>query len=284
MTRALISQGHDVEGFDLKDGVDAMDVFTTNEVVYDLVIHLAAIVGGRETIENSPLVVAHDLALDSVFFNWAVRTKQPRIVYYSSSAAYPVSEQTWLWSESYRQTKKVWGLVENSIDLNAVEQPDMTYGWAKLTGEYLASFAEAEGTRVHVFRPFSGYGEDQDLTYPFPSFIKRAVDRDDPFVIWGDGNQYRDFIHISDVVSGTLEAVRNDISGPVNLCTGRPVNFTELAKITTEIAGYRPSFEYLTDKPVGVQFRVGDPTKMNTFYTPKITLEEGVARALAYHS
>lgn len=289
--RQLLPEGHELYTNDLKPGKtnskqshwqgDCRDMFKKfPDIKFDLVIHLAAIVGGRETIENHPLSVADDLSIDAEMFQWALATGQPRIVYYSSSAAYPIASQVRIFSEAYEKDNEVWGLRENDIDLSEIDQPDMTYGWAKLTGEYLASFAEAEGTRVHVFRPFSGYGTDQDLTYPFPSFIERARRGDDPFQIWGDGNQYRDFIHISDVVSGTLEAIRNDIPGPVNLCTGRPTNFTKLADMVTEIAGYHPSFEYLQAKPVGVQFRVGDPTKMNTFYTPKVSLEEGIAKAL----
>lgn len=253
---------------------------------YDLVIHLAAIVGGRETIENHPLTVADDLSIDAEMFQWAVATKQKRVVYYSSSAAYPIGLQTVANSDSYRNVYYMGGetsrflLKESDISLDNIAQPDMTYGWAKLTGEYLATFAESEGVPVHVFRPFSGYGEDQDLAYPFPSFIDRANRRADPFQIWGDGNQFRDFIHISDVVSGTLEAVRNVISGPTNLCTGRATDFNELASLVTYIADYSPAIEHLNAKPTGVQFRVGNPEKMLSFYTPKISLEEGIARAL----
>jgi nucleoside-diphosphate-sugar epimerase len=122
-------------------------------------------------------------------FQWALRTKPDHVVYYSSSAAYPIDLQ------GYGSEHK---LVEDDIDLDNVRLPDLTYGWAKLTGEILAKYAEQEGLRVHVFRPFSGYGEDQDLTYPFPSFIHRGVHRYNPFSIWGTGKQVRDFIHIED--------------------------------------------------------------------------------------
>jgi len=89
-------------------------------------------------------------------FNWAVNTKQKKIIYYSSSAAYPVKLQ-----------RKPYKLKEFDINLNDVRNPDFTYGWTKLTGEILAQFARKQGIDVYVFRPFSGYGEDQDLTYPF---------------------------------------------------------------------------------------------------------------------
>ena len=146
--------GHDITGVDIKNGIDARKFFATDETHFDLVVHLAAIVGGRATIEGEPLSVAVDLAIDSELFQWALRTKPERIIYYSSSAAYPIKLQ------DYGSTHH---LTESDIDLNNIQSPDYTYGWAKLTGEMLASYAEKEGLRVHIFRPFSGYGEDQSL-------------------------------------------------------------------------------------------------------------------------
>ena len=83
----------DVTGVDIKDGNDCRDFFKVCDDKFDLIVHLAAIVGGRETIENDPLSVATDLSIDAEFFNWAVRTKQKKVIYFSSSAAYPISLQ-----------------------------------------------------------------------------------------------------------------------------------------------------------------------------------------------
>ncbi len=262
---------HEIVGVDIKNGLDARHFFATDSTYFDLVIHLAAIVGGRATIEGSPLSVAVDLAIDSDMFQWALKTRPGRIIYYSSSAAYPIHLQ------DYGSTHK---LVESDIDLDNIQSPDLTYGWAKLTGEMLAKYVEREGLRVHVFRPFSGYGEDQALDYPFPSFIKRGVEKANPFTIWGTGNQVRDFIHIEDVVAATIEAVRQDVEGPTNLGTGIAFSFNELAELVSEIVDYKPEYERILNAPEGVQYRCSDPSKMLSFYTPKISLEEGIARSV----
>jgi len=262
---------YDLTLVDVKEGNDCRDFFKENSTKFDLVIHLAAIVGGRATIEGNPLKVATDLAIDSDMFQWALRTKPDSIVYYSSSAAYPTAYQT--------QTTR-YKLREDHINIYSVMSPDLTYGWAKLTGEMLANYAEQEGLRVHVFRPFSGYGEDQDLDYPFPSFIARGKRKDNPFEIWGTGEQVRDFIHIDDVVAGTLEAVKQDIQGPVNLGWGRPTSFNELAELVTKEVGYSPEIKHIIGAPEGVSYRLCDPSKFMSFYTPKISLEEGIRRAL----
>jgi nucleoside-diphosphate-sugar epimerase len=270
MVRAL--DGHDLTGVDLVEGNDCRDFFKADDTRFDLVVHLAAIVGGRQTIDGQPLKVATDLAIDSDMFQWALRTRPARIVYYSSSAAYPVSLQ---------DGEDTWCMAESDINFERLGRPDMTYGWAKLTGEILAQHAETEGLRVHVFRPFSGYGEDQDASYPFGAFRDRARAKADPFEVWGTGEQVRDFIHIDDVVASTLAAVDQDVPGPVNLCTGRATSFLELADLFTKEAGYRPQITPLSDKPVGVQYRVGDPTRMLSFYQPRVSLEDGIRRAMA---
>lgn len=269
-----VLQDHDITRIDIKDGgQDARDFFRISDQRFDLVVHLAAVVGGRQTIEGNPLSVAVDLSIDAEMFQWAMRTRPEQIVYYSSSAAYPIELQTW-------ETPYI--LRESDINLLNIKNPDLTYGWSKLTGEYLAQFAQADGLKVYVFRPFSGYGEFQDLSYPFPSFVQRGIRRDDPFEIWGDGTQVRDFIHIEDVVGATLAAVNADIDGPVNLSTGLPTSFNDLARIVCRTAGYDPQYKHILDAPTGVEYRVGDARKMLTFYTPKIDLYEGVQRSFKH--
>lgn len=264
-----------VFGIDIKSGVDARDFFRTDETHFDLVIHLAAVVGGRKTIEGNPLSLAVDLSIDAEMFNWAMRTRPGRIIYFSSSAAYP----TWL--QEPEKALAFCQLKETDIDLNNIANPDLTYGWAKLTGEMLASHARADGLKVSVFRPFSGYGADQDLDYPFPTYIRRALEHQVPFQVWGNGEQVRDFIHISDVIHGAMAGAYADVE-VANLCTGRPTSFNELAELVMSAAGYSATIEHLPAEPVGVMYRVGDPTKMLEFYTPKISLEDGIASALKH--
>jgi len=267
---AMETRGWDVTGIDEFPN-DALDFFRVDNGVYDLAIHCAANVGGRAVIDGSPLAVATNLALDSWYFDWLVRADVPRAVYFSSSAAYPVELQ---------QPGNIHRLTEEDIDLDNPGLPDATYGLAKVTGERLAQYAEAEGCRVHVLRPFSGYGEDQADCYPFPAFIRRARERQDLFEIWGDGSSTRDWIHIDDLVGATLAAVDQDVTGPVNLGWGRATSFDQLAGYVTEAAGYRPQFKHLPSAPQGVHHRVCDPTRMLAFYQPTVTLEEGIRRAL----
>jgi nucleoside-diphosphate-sugar epimerase len=267
---------NDLTFFDITGGVDVRDFFQGRLAEahdhYDLVIHAAAHIGGRSDIEGRPTYLgAYNLQLDGALFEWAIRNKPGAVIYLSSSAVYPVIMQDGL---SARR------LAEHDVSLRDPRLPDATYGWTKLTGERLAAEYMAEGGRVHVVRPFSGYGEDQSLDYPFPSFAQRALRREDPFEIWGNGRQVRDWIHVDDVVAGALAVFEQDVRSPVNLCSGVGVSFNELAEMFAEAIGYEPTLEHQLDAPSGVVHRVGDPRKMFEIYMPKVSLVEGVHRAL----
>ncbi|WUH94550.1 NAD(P)-dependent oxidoreductase [Streptomyces sp. NBC_00433] len=261
----------DLQPFSGVEVQDALDFFRIDDTRYDLAIHCAAIVGGRASIDGSPLGVGTNLALDSWYMRWLVRSGTPRAVYFSSSAAYPVELQ---------QPGPIRRLREADIDLDNPRPADATYGLAKLTGENLARYAEAEGCRILIPRPFSGYGADQDDCYPFPAFIGRAARWEDAFHIWGDGSSTRDWIHIDDLVGATLAGLDQGVSGAVNFGWGRATSFDDLATAVTTAAGYKPFFQHVKDAPQGVHHRVCDPTRMLSFYQPRVSLEEGIQRAL----
>ena len=274
-TTWLGEDGHEVVEVDVADSAeptDALDFFRCSSLSVDLLIHCAAVSPHRAAIDGKALAVGvGNLELDAAMFQWAARTRPGRVVYFSSSAAYPIeNQQTWR-----------GGLSEPEVDPSYPEQPDAIYGWVKLTGERLARHYREQGGAVTVLRPFSGYGEDQSTNFPFGAFAERARRREDPFTVWGDGTQVRDWIHVDDIVGAVLAAVGNGVDGPVNLCTGVGTSMAELAALFAAEAGYGPAFNFLTDKPAGVAYRVGDPSSLHEFYRPKVSIEEGVRRALA---
>lgn len=271
---ALRDVSNDVTAVDVarKPFVDALDVFRTDDTVFDLVVHCAAVAPHRAAIDGKALAVgAGCLELDASMFQWAARTKPGRVVYLSSSAAYPV-----YWQQGHAP----YELAEDDIDLDRPEQADAMYGALKLMGERLARAYRQQGGSVTVVRPFSGYGEDQSADFPFGAFRDRTLRREDPFTVWGDGSQVRDWAHVDDVIGAILAAVDQGVDDSVNLCTGIGTSFNELAGLFAKEAGYSPEIRHVLDAPKGVAYRVGDPTRMNDFYTAKISVEDGVRRAL----
>lgn len=274
IVKSLEDGGYRVSRVDIAHAapVDARHFFENSSTRFDVVIHAAAVVGGRAKIDGDPLALAVNLELDAAMFRWAARTKPRRVIYLSSSAAYPVKLQTQPHSSPLR---------EDDINLSYPSLPDQLYGWAKLTGEWLAKLARYNDVAVSVTRPFSGYGEDQSADYPFPSFAARALTHEDPFTIWGSGDQVRDWIHIDDICAAIMAIITNGIDGPVNLGTGRGISMKELAMMMCREAGYSPRFSCLPGKPAGVLCRVADTSFLRSFYSPRISPEEGVKRAIA---
>jgi GDP-L-fucose synthase len=246
---------------------------------FDYSFHLAAIVGGRLMIENNPLAVADDLSIDSEYWQWAKQTKPKKTICFSSSAAYPVK---------YQQPKDYVLLKEDMINFTKdIGMPDMTYGWAKLTCEYMAKLAyEKHGLNSVIYRPFSGYGEDQDMTYPFPRICKRAIENKgkSTLAVWGTGNQMRDFIHISDCVNGVIETMdKINNAEAVNLSTGIFTSFKEFAAMAAAACGYSPNIAGTSDKPEGVFARAGDIVKQRALgFSYKIDIKKGIDKAIKY--
>lgn len=248
----LERQGWIVDGCDPlgHDQRDAFGVFRRYATVYDLVVHAAARSPHRLAIDNEPASHIYNQLLDAAMFEWAARTGQGHVLYLSSCAA-------------------------------ADDEPD-AYGQLKLTGERMAGQARSAGVPVTVVRPYSGYGEDQDERFPFGAFAARVRRREDPFMIWGDGAQTRDWLHVDDLVRAALALVAANEPGPVSLCTGVGTSMTELVQLMCQQVGYAPEIQLRLDKPAGVAHRVGDPRRLLDFYAPIVDIAEGVKRACAY--
>lgn len=240
---------------------------------WDIAYHFAAPVGGREKIENDPLFNAHSLNLDSLFFRWAVN-RVATAVYPSSSAVYGVELQGInakpLSEDLFSPTAEFW------------YPPDELYGLTKLVGEFLAYKSAGYGLNTLCIRPFSGYGEGQSSDYPIPSILARIKRRENPVVIWGSGEQKRDFIHVSDVVQATIARVEAGVTGyqAMNIASGQGFSFREIALLAAKIAGYHPKIATDIMKPAGVNARYGDTTEMRKYYTPTVDLAVGLARVL----
>jgi nucleoside-diphosphate-sugar epimerase len=269
----LEKTGWDAYGFDIRGPlpIDAIKFFQTVEVKFDLAIHCAATIPPIDQRKHNDMPVAQDFAIDSMFFQWALRNPPTKIVYFSSSAAYPISIQR------YPAARR---LGEDSIDLDNLACPDAMYGLTKLTGEVQAREAKRQGLDILVLRPFSGYGTDQSVDYPFTAFLDRAMKKTDPFPVWGTGDQVRDFIHIDDIVAAVMAMLEANFQGPVNLGTGVPTSLLTLAEMVTTAFGYKPKMQTRSEKPTGAFYRCANPDLMFRYYQPKVTLEEGIRRAM----
>lgn len=260
---------------------DCRNFFKLNlDTDFDYVVHLAAMVGGRAMIENNPIAVADDLSIDAEYWQWAKLSKPKKTLCFSSSAAYPIK---------YQRDGNYVLLKEDMISFDDdIGMPDMSYGWAKLTCEYLARLAyEKHDIESVCYRPFSGYGEDQDDSYPFPSICKRALDEKGAanLRVWGDGRQMRDFIHIDDCVRGAVATMDQISDGSaVNLSTGIYTSFIQFAQMAANTIGYSPVVTGMSDMPSGVFARGGDTNLQASLgFKHEIDFDIGIQRALTFY-
>ena len=317
--RTLRDAGYDVTGVDIDpDGdpdthqLDARSVFnqyagpgldmlSALDDPFDVVVHCAARIGGRLGIENSAAqLAAVNLELDAGLWRYVLATRPGHVVYWSSSAAYPVGLQARgghmprRLPELLDEVDLIDGEVDTMLGLvGPAATADGTYGEVKRAGERMAAQVRAAGIPITVFRPFSGYGTDQSTDYPFAAFIKRALEGSGrsaaaAFTVWGDGEQARDFVHILDIMGALVAALERPYHGTVNICTGRRTSFNELARLVlaaeAQLTGRPAAGPYLLHRheaPVGVHNRVGNPAKLHQLYRPRVTLEAGIAAALA---
>lgn len=264
-----------------------------SEKNFDIAVHLAAQVGGREAIEGKPAMAVYSMTLDNEFLRWCSRNKPTKIVYMSSSASYPIR-----WQNAAKLSTRVHDgdypfappLKEDHFNLQLddndiiIGMPDKLYGWSKVSGEVVAKeFAHTYGLDILCPRPFSGYGEDQDMHYPFPSIVKRVLDGEDPIVVWGSGKQKRDFIHVDDLIQAIFNILPHvDGYRPINLGSGKATSFLELIEMVKTIQQSSAEVKPLPDKPTGVYERYCDNTEMLKYYKPQVSLEDGIKRTLAF--
>jgi nucleoside-diphosphate-sugar epimerase len=252
--------------------IDCRSIFRDSNIRFDLVVHCAAVIPDLEAREENPMPVAGNLELDAAMFQFIMRTRPWRTVYFSSAAAYPIDLNL-----------PQRGMTESDIDLDDIRQPDGIYGFVKLTGEIQAREANAQGVRVVVVRPQTGYGTDQSLSYPFPSFIEQARRVADPFRVWGSGKQIRDFVHVDDIIGCVMACIDKGYLGPINIGNGLPIDMGYFANLVIKAQwGYKPTIEFLTDKPEGSMARYADIEAMLEIYEPKVTLQEGIRRAIEH--
>lgn len=264
---ALEQASWSVTGADIETGTDVRRLPVAS---YDLVVHCAAVVGGRRVVELAPLEHAANLAIDASLFEWAAVSQPGRVVYFSSSCAYPA-----------KLSSTPGRLQEAEIDPYSPRWPDELYGWTKLTGELVAGVAADAGIPVSIVRPFSVYGPGMKDGFAITSFTDQIRRRADPVEIWGPGTQVRDFIHVRDVARAVLAMAEQGIDGPVNLGTGRGTSLVNLVHMMGDAAGYGPAVCTQKGMPAGLPCLVADPSLLRSFCAPAVKLEDYFAEVLA---
>lgn len=242
----------------------------------DTVFHLADVVAGITYVfANQAFVYRSNAMINSNIFETAHQAKVERLVYVGAACAYP----------HYKQNDPNQPLFKESDMYPA--SPESAYGWSKLMGEYECELYSSSGImNTAILRLHNVYGPNSDLSpersQVIPATIRKAIRYpNEKFVIWGNGNQNRAFVYVSDVVDALMLAVEKGLNkGPIQIGTEKKTTINELADMVIKISGKKIVKEYDLTKPVGDMGRAADWTLAKALlgWSPKISMEEGLAR------
>jgi UDP-glucose 4-epimerase len=245
----------------------------------DTVFHLAADHGGRGYIANYPANCATNMALDNVVYEAAVANDVDRICFASSACTYPTDIQ----QERQRLREEMV-----SFDERGGAYADEVYGWAKLMGERsLQAYEEQYDIDASIVRIFTAYGPRENETHAIIALIAKAYAGQDPYRVWGDGEQTRNFTYVEDITGALRLAAENVTDAtPVNAGISDYISINQVAGAVFDRLGWEPDeVEYLTDKPVGVRHRAADTTRAEELlgWEPRHTLQDGIDRTVDWY-
>ena len=169
---------------------------------------------------------------------------------------------------------------------------DRFAGWAKRMGELQAEAYKIEygWDKISIVRPANVFGPfdnfDPENAMVIPSLIRRAVEGENPLVVWGDGSPIRDFIYARDVAIGMMLAVEKGVNIPINLGSGTGVSIKEIADlIASNVSDIPVKIQWDTSKPKGDAKRVLDMVRARELldFVPQTSLEQGIRDTINWY-
>lgn len=245
---------------------DILDSKSLSRVIngFDVVIHLAGDTDVQESIRNPELTHATNSTGTVNLLNACVKSNIKNIIAASTAAVYG-------------------NLTKQPISENSPTNPISPYGASKLSMEYyMKSFANCYELNCISLRFFNVYGNGQTNSYAgVITKFRECIRKGKPLIIFGDGQNTRDFVSIKDVIMAIQLSVKKikDKRGDVyNISSGKHVTINDLAKMMISISGKSLSIRHIRAKNGDI--RKSQPTiklaKKELGYNPKIDLKQGL--------
>ncbi|MGA9882236.1 MAG: NAD-dependent epimerase/dehydratase family protein [Candidatus Acidiferrales bacterium] len=243
----------------------------------EIAFHLAADHGGRGYVDLHQAACAGNLALDGIFFRACRHAGVEKVVYASSGCVYPNSLQT--------KPDEILYLTEDEV--GPPYDADNMYGWAKLMAEMtLRSYYRDFGMKSASCRYFTVYGERGHENHAVIAMIARAFIKQDPYVVWGNGQQIRNWTYVQDIVSGTIRAAEViDDGSAINLGTMERTRVIDAVKEVMSYTGHHAPIEFHPEMPTGPMNRVADNTlaRERLGWEPQMTFLNGLHKTIEWY-
>ena len=267
-----------VENLPIASGIEFIkgsitDLQLMNEVLADadFVFHQAALPSVQRSIEDPAHTNEVNIRGTLNVLMAARDAGVKKVIYASSSSVYGDTPEL----------PKREGMTPNPLSPYAV---------TKLVGEYYCKvFNDVYGLNTISLRYFNVYGPRQDPHSEYAAVIPRFVSRvlrGEPPIIYGDGQQTRDFTFVKDVVNANILAMNSDATGVYNIASGRRISIQELATLITRLTGRDSDLEPVFDKPRkgDVRHSLADISRARAVmgYKPEYSLERGLEETLRW--
>ncbi len=256
---------------------DILDIEGLNKAIdnNEIVIHMAAI-AGVDTVIKSPIktMTVNLIGTYNVLKAAENSNHIERFVYFSTSEVFG--------ARAYKVDE-----LHETVQ-GAVGEARWTYAVSKLSGEHFVhSYFHELKMPVVIVRPFNIYGPRQIGEGAIHNFVTRAL-ADKDLIIYGDGSQIRAWCYVEDLVDGLILCLEKDeaIGNAFNI--GNPtstVTIYDLAKRTINLAKSKSKIIFKESNIVDIEIRVPniDKSRMILEYKPKIDLDEGLLRTIAWY-
>jgi len=248
----------------------------------DVVFHLAALHGGRGYIDTHPAECSSNMILDQLVFEESCKAGVDRICFASSACVYP--------SYLQGQTGSDYLLKEDDADPFVRDKAfaDLEYGWAKLMGEMaLKAYHKEYGLKTAAVRIFTAYGPRENETHAIVALIAKAFIKMDPYVIWGNGEQDRNFTYVQDIVDAlVLASERIEDGSAVNAGRRDRLTINQTIDLVFDLVNWKPSkIERDLSKPQGVASRAADLTRARQVldWEPRVSYREGFKKTIDWY-
>ena len=291
LVKNLMSEGHELVCADVKPIEYWFQIFDENKNYsldlksydnclkvtsgVDYIYNMACNMGGMGFIENNKAECMLSVLINTNLLRSSIENKVKKYFFSSSACVYNGSKQKNIFVPGLKET-----------DAYPAE-PEDGYGWEKLFSErmcrhFLEDFSlETRVVRYHnVYGPFGTYdgGREKAPAALCRKIIDAKIKNKSEIDVWGDGEQTRSFMYITDCIEGTKKIFNSDKSEPYNVGSDEQVSINQMISLIEDIADYKVKKKYLLDKPKGVRGRSSDNEKIkkDLDWSPSIKLRDGL--------
>jgi len=256
--------------------IDLTDYNNCKKVVKDqeIIFHLADVVAGINYVfGNEMFIFRKNMLINTNTLRAAIENGKCKYIYVGTACSYPKEMQDKLNPPPLKE--------EDAYPAN----PESSYGWSKLMGEYECELAQRENLiDIGILRLHNVYGPKCDFSIEksqvIPSLIRKAINYPaEEFEVWGSGTQRRAFVYVDDVVDALISIVEKGMNkGPIQIGPDSSTSVREIAETIISISGKKIIAQYDTTKREGDVDRYADWSKAKEIldWSPKTSIEDGL--------